>query len=306
MLTLIGFFLMPGSYDYPLAAIINKMNMLRTAPSPKIVIAGGSEVLVGVDSEMIRTAFGYPVVNMGLYAGFHLNDVLPLMEPSIGPGDIVVLIPEYFVLKNPSHSDQFSLKWFLLLSPLYAVKDLYYPLGMLTSIPGDIADMFMVKLAGMNYQLWRGGNVFQNGVINYDRLCSASGDLLINWPNLPKEQLGGVGTILAEGPVPPAAFERMNQFHERVSQRQARVFMALSSYPQGEYELNRRSIDALVSESREALRFPILGEPRDSLFPYDHFSNTVNHLRFEARTLRTARMIELLRKAGVTPLPARQ
>ncbi len=301
-ITLIVFFCVPGTYDYPLAAIVNKMDTLRAAGSPKMVVVGGSEVLVGVDSGMLMREFNYPVVNMGLYVGFGLGDVLPLIVPFLGKGDVVIIIPEYFAMQQGMISDQFTHKWYFLLSPEYAMKKVYCPQNKLASLPGDISDLLLVKISGMLQMILKRQNMFANGMLNYPLISNAHGDLLENWPNVPKEKLSGAGNKLLDKPIKDSVFKVFNGFNDAAVKAKARVFMAYTSYPDGEYLLNRSEVDYIERQFHERLHFVILGVPADSVFPYECFSNTVNHLRFEGRTLRTKRMIELLKKEGIVPL----
>jgi len=62
----------PDSYFY---GSLLKLDLLKTVPSPKIVVFGGSNVAFGIDSELIEKEFGIPVINDGLNAGVSL---LPL------------------------------------------------------------------------------------------------------------------------------------------------------------------------------------------------------------------------------------
>ena len=59
--------------DNYLAAVLEKDRLIRSTPSPKIVLVGGSNLAFGIDSKKIEDSLGLRVVNMGLYAKLGLQ-----------------------------------------------------------------------------------------------------------------------------------------------------------------------------------------------------------------------------------------
>jgi hypothetical protein len=78
-----------------MASIIDKVDTLKNTPSPKIVLIGGSNIALGLNSEKIQETLRLPVVNMGLHAAIGLKYLTDIVRPYIGAGDIIVVIPEY-------------------------------------------------------------------------------------------------------------------------------------------------------------------------------------------------------------------
>jgi len=70
----------------------------QTAGNPRLLITGGSGAHYTLDSELIETGLGIPVVNLGLDGPIGLDVVLPSIIDEVQPGDIVLLIPEYLLL----------------------------------------------------------------------------------------------------------------------------------------------------------------------------------------------------------------
>ena len=75
--------------------INDKFDRLMQINDPKIIIIGGSNCAFGIDQDLIERETGYPVVNMGLHAGFGHVFYTELAKQNIRPGDIVVLAYEY-------------------------------------------------------------------------------------------------------------------------------------------------------------------------------------------------------------------
>lgn len=95
--TLCGFaFALPAQYDQAyLAGLQDKWDALAAAPSPRIVIAGGSGAAFGVRCDLLEQELpGYSVVNFGLYAGLGTTVTLELIRPLLRSGDIVIFSPE--------------------------------------------------------------------------------------------------------------------------------------------------------------------------------------------------------------------
>lgn len=72
-----------------------KVAMVRDTPSPRILLVGGSNLSMGLNSQPIAETFGLPVVNMGLHGGLGLFYMLEEVRPHVKSGDLVVLAPEY-------------------------------------------------------------------------------------------------------------------------------------------------------------------------------------------------------------------
>src|SRR6266576_1729813 len=81
--------------DNYLAAVLEKDRLIRTTPSPKIILVGGSNLAFGIDSRMMKDSLGVNVVNMGLYAKLGLRYMLAQVKPYIRRGDVVIIVPEY-------------------------------------------------------------------------------------------------------------------------------------------------------------------------------------------------------------------
>ena len=94
-LILLWFCLYYGSSNGYVAAQIDKIELLKTTSSPRLIFIGGSNLAFGLDSVKVSHHFGMPVVNMGLDAGFGLKYILNSTKPFLKKNDIVVVAAEY-------------------------------------------------------------------------------------------------------------------------------------------------------------------------------------------------------------------
>lgn len=72
-----------------------KIALLESTPSPRIILLGGSTVAFGTDSKRIIDSLGYPVVNFGLNKGVGIRYLMDDYLQYVRPGDVVVLQIEY-------------------------------------------------------------------------------------------------------------------------------------------------------------------------------------------------------------------
>jgi hypothetical protein len=77
-----------------------KDHVAARMPSPKIIIISGSNGLFGMDSGIISTRTGYPVVNLAGHAALDLEFFYVKLKEHIGEGDIVVMPLEFAFLQR--------------------------------------------------------------------------------------------------------------------------------------------------------------------------------------------------------------
>ena len=75
-------------------ALDEKYSRLTSLEGEKIVVVGGSSVAFGLDSKLLESYTGMPVVNFGLYADLGTKMMLDLSLAGISEGDVVILSPE--------------------------------------------------------------------------------------------------------------------------------------------------------------------------------------------------------------------
>src|SRR5579871_2878797 len=79
-------------YEYGFFA---KEKLLKTVPSPRIIVIGGSNATFSFDSKVLKAEMRENVVNAALHIGFGTQYMLNVAGKYARPGDIIVLCPEY-------------------------------------------------------------------------------------------------------------------------------------------------------------------------------------------------------------------
>jgi hypothetical protein len=271
--------------DHYLAAWGDKRQRLEATPSPRVVLVGGSNLAMGIDSPALEHALGRPVVNLGLHGGFGMEFMLREAETACGVGDVIVLSIEYGLLFG-RRPDTTALD----LLELYpsAIRFLAWdalPMAL------DRGLGYVAKLPKVLVHYLTVGTRRPPEEIYSRRGFNAQGDLTAHWERVPPRPLPlGIGG--AESPaVPPDALapavSRLNRFAAGCVARGARVVWAAPPLPEDEVRRWRAQLDSLEGALRRHLAVSVLVGMSDASYPERLFFDTAKHLTREGARLRT-------------------
>jgi hypothetical protein len=105
------------------------------------------------------------------------------------------------------------------------------------------------------------------------------------------------------GPLPAAkefsahSLDDLNDIGDAARSRRAHAYFLFPSYMDRAYAINDAAIANLERRLRKDMRIPILGGPREFVYPSNWFFDTRYHLNELGRGPRTQKMIEILRSA---------
>jgi hypothetical protein len=288
--------------DNYLAAVLEKDRIIRSAPSPKIVLVGGSNLAFGVDSKMMQDSLGLPVVNMGLYAKLGLKYMLAQVRPYIKAGDVVVVVPEYDQFYGDFANGDHTLNTALLYAPNDRVSDFiksYSIVDVVVRPRVENARRSFLRAAaaavGREQQFFPPDT---NPVYNR-RSFNEHGDVV--------SHLGRQGKnpdSIYVGPLPSMTtfnaetIDFLNEIADEAARENARAYFMFPSYIEGSYRLNAAAIDSLRSRLDDNLKLEIVGTAGDFAYPPDHFFDTRYHLNERGRAVRTREMVQLLADEG--------
>lgn len=280
-----------------------KMELLRAAPSPRIIFVGGSSVPFGLKSPLLQAHFpNQSIVDLGLYADIGTPVMLDLLEEELREGDTVIIMPEqdpqalspYFsgeslwqamdgafgLIKNlESHRyERLAASY-----PAFAGKKCYYTLFGSPKVEGIYARASFDAWGDISSPL-RDRNIMAGGfdpnqLIRFDA-----------------EALDGDFVAL------------LNNFAALCREKGAQVYYRFPP-------MNRDALAAGAEEQLDdyydhlnaSLSFPILGDPHRSILESGWFYDTNFHLNESGATVFTKDLIEdlkiLFRDTSVTDLP---
>ncbi len=301
--TTLAIFLLPVPYSHQLSAILNKLDMVKGAGQDRVIFVGGSGLFDGLDSAKLEARLHRPVVNLGLYAGFGITALLREIRPSLRPGDVVVIVPEYSVVFDSV--DEQARKWIFALAPARNLSWLYGTLqDPVRALAIDFVSLVRLKVQALPKAAQEALRVrqcrafFGRGYVYYRKYFTRNGDSLRTMRAATSpEMIEQRGEELFSDPrYRGQSLDAVNDFCRSALRQGVRTYFLFPAYPEEEYRRQQEGMRRYEARLRKELDCRILGTPEDFLYPYDFFTNTVNHLNGEGKLVRTEKVITLLQK----------
>ncbi|RYG41989.1 MAG: hypothetical protein EOO01_23965 [Chitinophagaceae bacterium] len=265
---------------------VAKDSLLKNAPSPRIVMIGGSNLAFGINSQMIKDSLGLNPVNTGIHAAIGLMYMLDNAESHIRKGDVVVVSPEYeqFFGELAYGSEQL-LRVAYDASPRAAIFDLKKK--QLLTIMRSVPRYAMAKLNPFEY--FRFQHLPNYSVESFNQY----GDVYTHW-NTPGVKVPTLGPVKDE--LNEEVFDRLVAFKDSLANRGALLFVAYPAFQQSSFDAYGDKI-GLVETKLKATGIPLLGTPARYTVPDSMLFDTQYHLSKQGLDHRTHLLIEDLRKA---------
>jgi hypothetical protein len=283
-----------------LAAFIDKQKLLENTISPKVILAGGSSVAFGFDSETLSEEIGMPVVNMGLQGGLGIRFVLESIRPYLHNGDILILSPEYHNIFSQLSGGEL-LAQMLVVDPqgiryLSSVREFAevikaFP-AMHTEAIKNMAedlklhDCYLCQNHEMIY--YRGAFDPKTGDIlsNDDQSYPRSEQVLILQFSSDSKDLG-------------KNIDYFNRYYRSIVPEGIAMYFLYPSTVKTTSPDTSLLLQRLSSTLQGALEFPILGTPFDTQFANQFMFDTPYHLNQEGDVLRTQQVVDWLCQAEI-------
>ncbi len=283
-ITYLIIFLVPVKSDLIYASIVDKHNLLKNTDASKIVFVGGSNLALGLDSELIQKETGRPVINMGLNGGLGLRYMLNEIKPYIRDGDIIVMTPEYEHYYGGLLDGGINLLWIIQIMPesiRYISPNQY--LELLKKIPEFMQQRAKEILS------------FEQDPVYNRRAFNEYGDFVNHLGLQPKENLGGVKRINQEE-FNAEAIQVTREFVEFADNKGVVVVYIFPPLAESQYQLEDNSITiaGLYDQLKGISNLNVLSTPEEYVFPNKLFFDTVYHLTREGREARSVSMADQL------------
>jgi hypothetical protein len=283
----------PRNFNDYMAAIIDKHTRVKNINSPKIIISGGSNLAFGVESKMLEEEFKMPVVNMALHAGLGVNFILEQLKQTIKQDDIVLISFEHFM----SLDGKYDLKKFT--GEIFNESKKFYSINPLEEIKIEIENTRNdIK------------NFIQKGGIQ----TSSNNDVVSVYSRKAFNELGDVVAHLSL-PIPQeitgrkiftyeywGGIKELNNFHEYARKRNVQVYYLYPTYPNSEFNKNKRAIELLSEDLNKDLNIKIINKPTDFVYDDSDFFDTVYHLNKSGREKRTKQLINIIKENCILTL----
>lgn len=267
-------------------SVIDKNQLLKETPNPRIIFIGGSNLSFGLNSKIIKDSLGLNPINLGVHASLGLKYMLASSIMYVRENDIIVVSPEYQQFYNRYADGGIELLATIVDVVPQTVELLDYKqyFRLLGYIP---------KLAKSKLNLFEKEN--NDTVVGiYDRRSFNSyGDVYKHW---------GYHSIKSnpfaeiEGKMDQDPFEALIRFKDAVKDRKAKLFIAFPCYQEQSFKNSIREIKEVEQELKEC-GFNLLSIPERYAMPDSLIFGSPYHLIKMGVDIRTRLLIEDLNKA---------
>jgi hypothetical protein len=290
----------PGAYRHNLGALVNKRIMLEKKESPKIVLVGGSN-LNSLRSKYIEAHINkglkqpYSLVNMGLWAGLHMERYIDIILRYLHRGDILIICQEYGTLLDENffrymEENEEGHKFFFLMDPGLAI-DRYLQKHKFFSIVKMPFLLNQLKVKSWIGSLLKGDSrsLIGGGFFLYHSDYNSSGDR--RRPFVREGPLAGVGAKMQRPKRNLLLY--LSKIKERGQSKGVACLFLYPPFPQAEFERNRAEINELHGLFR-AMGLALLSSPDETVYAEHFFGDSVNHLTSEGESHRSALVLKKL------------
>lgn len=275
-----------GTYDTSYQATIqDKYDLLIATESPKIILVGGSSLAFGINADAISEATGYPVVNLGLHAGFGNLFITELAKANIGKGDIVLLGYEY---NWPEESSFTTIGTDLVMSGIDNRIEMYR----------YVSVSQWRSILGYLFTYASGKNTFEeaDGLYSRNGFSENGNQMTTDRPEAFEPAEGFEITVTER--ISEESIDYLRAFKDDVESRGASVYFIAAPYARDGIT-NLAGLDRIVSLEEEQIGIPYISEMKDYAFDHSLLFDTKYHCNTIGEQRRTQLLIQDLERAGI-------
>lgn len=267
-----------------------KDSLLRDVKPPRIILVGGSNVSMSIDSQMIKDSIRMNPINTGVHAAIGLVYMLDHTAGLVQQGDVVVVIPEYDqwfgdfaygsnellrTVLDVRLTDFTTLRW-------KQIKNTY------EFLPAYAVSKFMPS----EYKTSGGDAVYLRDAFNqfgdcYKRLENRAPNELV-FSRIDRRFNPDIVAIIKD-------------FEQKIKAKGAKMVIAFPAFEQRSFDNSSDKISE-VEKACHANGFTVIGNPHKYCFPNGLMYDTPYHLAAKGVKIRTQMLIdELLHEAKIRP-----
>jgi hypothetical protein len=275
--------------DHYFAGSRLQLELLKNTRSPRIILAGGSNVSFGIDAELMQRTLGIPVINDGLHAGLGIVPLRELRE-YLRAGDVVIISLEYSMFSSESIMEgdlAFLSDWIE-----YSPSRIRYLSRPWKQAPSLYATMLQRKVnREVNTYLF-GGSLDEMRSVFLGTKYNANGDFIghLQEASVSRRKITSVPYPVTN--LQEEIFAFLEQFHEFARAKGAEVyFEAPASRVTNCRNTGDASLASFFKTLEERSSIPVLTPLEEVCLPDKYFFDTAYHLNAPGRELRTQRLI---------------
>lgn len=271
------------------SVIQTKFDNLVEEMNPKIIIIGGSSAGFGINEQLLNRETGYPVVNLGLHAGFGCLFNTEIAKANIRKGDIVLLGYEYSSWYKEDGFDKLGVD--LVMSGIDNKIEMYrcIPIKNWIEIIGYLPEYYKIKA---NYSSPEG--TYSRESFNEKGQMTLTREFSLFDYNENREYYGYVN--LDKVNISENSVNYLKKFKEYVESQGASIyFISPPLYEEAKVSDDQSFLD-FVKQEEEKIGIQYISNPLDYIYSREYIFDTIYHCNNEGEIKRTEQLIDDLRK----------
>ena len=276
--------------DHYFAGSLVHIKLLENTPSPRMILAGGSNVSFGIDAELMQRTLGIPVINDGLHAGLGLAPLREL-EEYIREGDVIIVSLEYDLFANQDVMDgdpAFLSDWIE-----YSPRRIEYLSNPLTEAPRVYTVMLQRKVNRKVNTYLFGGSLHEVRSVFVGTKYDLNGDFIGHLQDTSTNRQKIPATPYPVSVVQEDIFVFLENFNRIAHDKGARVYFEAPASRQSNCKATgEMPLANFFKTFKERSSIPVLTPLEEVCLPNKYFFDTEYHLNAQGRELRTKRLIE--------------
>lgn len=284
----------PRASSSHIFAKLEKDELLKKVRSPRLILIGGSNISLSINSQILKDSLDRNPINTGISASIGLAYMLDNTLHYVRPKDIVIVSPEYSQFYDHlAYGTEDLLRTVLDVAPEEIFKLRGKQLWkMIKYVPKYAFSKF--KLSEYSYEK-------DNNTIGiYERRSfNQYGDLYRHW---------GLGPKKITPLEPPSVYDHtvvdlLYEYKQKVEDKGATLYITFPAFHKASFENQIEEI-ATIEKELKYKGFVLLGNPERYKMPEDIMFDTPYHLTKEGVDFRTQLLIHDLKKTLLHNLAA--
>jgi hypothetical protein len=282
-----------GNAQY-LSASIDKRHLLSNPQEKRLIVIGGSNVALGIDSRMLQTILGRNPVNIGLSALVGPRYMTAMAAPHLRRGDVVILSLEY---------EMFGMK---MLNDLSTVIFAYNPttIQYLSSLEElkyvlDGCFSYLGRVVRLLSQEFLNGKEAMNHLGIYQRAgFNQYGDFIAHWKAGKPEIIRNGWPIFDDNRL-NLVIDLINEFHDVCKNKGVVLLYLYPPYPASHADKNPigEALHKIRMRLEQGITVPLLQRFEESLYEDAYFYDSCYHLNHRGTVKRTQDLAHFLEVA---------
>lgn len=263
------------------ASIIDKTHRAESIEEPKIILAGNSNMVFGINSELIQEATGMPVVNMGIHAGLGNAFLDNMIKPYVSEGDIVIVCHTEYADDDEILNEQ--LAWITVENHLglwraFRLKDIY---PMVKAYPTYLKGCIDLWIKGEGNK--KSGEAYSREYFNIygDNIFARE-----------EQQMQFVEGQIRVPEINDTCINRLNELNAYVTDKSASMVIAAYPVVGCEYTPDKAEYAAFQGKLQSLLDSVIISDFTDYIIDEKYFFDSAFHLTDAGVEIRTNKLIK--------------